>query len=205
MSLRPPQDIPSCHSSDLSLAQRAAAGSASAWMDLVRAHQGLVQALLVRHVRSLDREDLFQDVFLRIHRGLRRYAGLASLSTWIFQITMNVIRSHWETRQRQAQREVLASDHAHGEDGSAHAWDIPVSPDQEDALEDRMREERIVRLRTEIRRMGPLDRQVLLLRELDNSSYEEIAERLAIPVGTVKSRLSRARRHLIDRLAEVNR
>ena len=174
-------------------------------MDLVRAHQGLVQALLVRHVRPMEREDLFQDIFLRIHRGLRRYAGQAALGTWIFQIAMNVIKTHWETRQRLAQREVLACDHVRGEEGEAQIWDIPVLPEQEDTLEDRMRDERIARLRAEMRRMGPLDRQVLLLRELDDSSYEEIAERLSIPVGTVKSRLSRARRHLADRLAEVQR
>jgi RNA polymerase sigma-70 factor (ECF subfamily) len=198
---RPTGDSKPSHLKDLALARRAVAGSPSAWMDLVQRHQGLVHGLLVRHVRPQEREDLFQDIFLRIHKGLARYEGSAALGTWIFQIGLNVVRSHWEARTRLRQREVLATDHlVPDEAGEAPAWDVPVLPDQDDALETRMAEDRAARLRTEIRRMRPLDRQVLLLRDVEGCAYDEIADRLNLALGTVKSRLARARAHLAELL-----
>ena len=194
-------DTVASHLKDLALARQAVAGSPSAWMDLVQRYQGLVHSLLVRHVCAQEREDLFQDIFLRIHRGLPRYEGFAALGTWIFRISLNVVRSHWEARARRHQHEVLATDYlVPGEDGTTDAWDIPVFPEQEGALEVRMAEDRAAMLREQIRRMPPLDRQVLLLRDVEGCSYEEISDRMALALGTVKSRLARARGHLADRL-----
>ena len=189
------------HAQDLRLARQAAAGSAAAWMELVQRPQGPVHGLLVRHVRPQEREDLFQDIFLRIHRGLPRFQGSAALSTWIFQIAMNTVRSHWETRARLRHREVLATDYAGVDDeGEVLAWDVPVQPDQDEVLEARQRESRLQNVRAEIRAMRPLDRQILLLRDVEGCSYDEIAQRLDVALGTVKSRLARARAHLADRL-----
>jgi DNA-directed RNA polymerase specialized sigma24 family protein len=110
-------------------------------MELVRSAQGIVMGLLVRHVRPQDREDLFQEVFLRIHRHLDTYRGESALSTWVYQVALNVIRAHWADLQR---------------------------------------------------------RQVLFLRDVDGCAYEEIAQRLQVPLGTVKSRLARARANLAE-------
>ena len=197
----PAADAHPSHPQDLALARRAVTGSASAWMELVQRHQGLVHALLVRHVRPQEREDLFQDIFLRIHRGLPRYEGAAALGTWIFQIGLNVVRTHWETRARLRQREVLATDHLVPDEGGETAtWDIPIFPEQVAAMEARVADDRAARLRDEIRRLRPLDRQVLLLRDVEGCAYDDIAARLGLALGTVKSRLARARAHLADKL-----
>ena len=190
------------HAADWRLAQLARRQHPTAWMELVRASQGVVMGLLVRHLQPQDREDLFQEVFLRIHRYLDTYRGEAALSTWVYQVTMNVIRTHWSDTQRRRAREVLATDWqtpglGPGEAGE-EAWDVPVAPGQEEAVADAERQATLARLRQLIAGLKPLDRQVLFLRDVDGCPYEEIAARLGLPMGTVKSRLARARAHLLQ-------
>jgi RNA polymerase sigma-70 factor (ECF subfamily) len=194
---------PSCltHAADWRLAQRARNRHPTAWMELVRSVQGVVMALLVRHVRPQDREDLFQEVFLRVHRHLGSYRGESALSTWTYQVALNVIRTHWADLQRRNAREVLATDWQRpAEDGEEQAWDIPVQGDQEQSLAEAERQGTVRKLRGLIAAMKPLDRQVLLLRDVDGCPYDEIAARLRVPLGTVKSRLARARANLAGSL-----
>lgn len=187
------------HASDWRLAQRALAQHPTAWMDLVRQHQGLVFGLLARHARPEDREDCFQEVFLRVHRHLGTFRGDAALGTWIYRIALNVIRTHWERSRRVAAREVLATDHLRPRDGEEEAaFDVPVEAEQEQAMADGDRRLQVQRLRTLIEGMRPLDRQVLLLRDVDGLRYDDIASRLGLPLGTLKSRLARARAQLAD-------
>jgi len=187
-----PPDL--AHAADWRLVQRARAQHPTAWMDLVRNTQGIVMGLLVRHVRPQEREDLFQEVFLRIHRHLDSYRGESALSTWVYQVALNVIRTHWADRQRRNAVEVLATDwQSPAEDGEEQAWDVPVQADQEQILADAERQAAVRK---------PLDRQVLLLRDVDGCPYDEIASRLQVPTGTVKSRLARARANLAEALAD---
>ena len=196
------------HGADWRLAQRARLGHPSAWMELVRSAQGVVMGLLVRHIQPQEREDLFQEVWLRVHRYLDSYRGESALGTWVYQVTMNVIRTHWSDTQRRRSREVLATDWQSAvlgpEDALEEAWDVPVAPgqpfDQEQALADLERQAALGRLRQLIANLKPLDRQVLFLRDVDGCPYEEIAARLQVPMGTVKSRLARARAHLAQAL-----
>ena len=198
------------HAADWRLAQLARRQHPTAWMELVRAAQGVVMALLVRHVQPQEREDLFQDVFLRIHKYLDTYRGESALSTWVYQVTMNVIRTHWTDTQRRRTREVLATDWQSAalgsgpEDAGEERWDVPMAPgqepEQEQALAEAERQSALSRLRRLIADLKPLDRQVLFLRDVDGCPYEEIAARLQVPMGTVKSRLARARGHLAQAL-----
>ena len=191
---------------DWRLAQRALAQRPSAWMELVQVSQGLVMGLLVRHVRPQEREDLFQDVFLRIHRHLGSYRGEAALSTWIYQITMNVIRTHWDLVRRRAAREVLAADWL-GRDARdrEEAWDVPVEANQEHGLMESEQESRLKQLSGLVSTLTPMERQIILLRDVDGCPYAEIAARLRLPLGTVKSRLARARTTLAEALAREDR
>ena len=193
----PPDPI---HAADWRLVQRARAQHPAAWMELVRAAQGVVMGLLVRHVRPQEREDLFQEVFLRIHRHLDSYRGESALSTWVYQVALNVIRTHWAAQQRRQAREVLATDWRQPGDGEEQAWDVPVSGEQEQVLAEGEQQLRLGKLRALIAAMPPLDRQVLFLRDVDGCAYDEIAARLRVPLGTVKSRLARARVKLADAL-----
>jgi len=194
----PPSAPPNpLHAADWRLAQLARLQHPTAWLELVRTSQGIVHGLLVRHVHNQEREDLFQEVFLRIHRYLGSYRGDSALGTWVFQVAMNVIRTHWAEQQRRKGREVLATDwRAPQEDGGEEAWDVPVVGDQEQSLADGEHQEALRRLRTLIAALKPLDRQVLFLRDVDGCAYEDIAARLQVPMGTVKSRLARARANL---------
>ncbi|MGA2080363.1 MAG: sigma-70 family RNA polymerase sigma factor [Holophaga sp.] len=189
------------HAADWRLAQRALAGHPTAWMELVRACQGIVMALLVRHVPAPEREDAFQEAFLRIHRHLGTYRGEAALSTWVFQVTLNLIRTRWEAERQRTAREVLATDwRSPDEDGAGTAWDVPVQPSQEEEAADAERREVLRKLRALIAGMKPLDRQVLLLRDVDGCPYDQIAARMQVPMGTIKSRLARARANLATAL-----
>jgi RNA polymerase sigma-70 factor (ECF subfamily) len=193
------------HAADWRLAQRARAQQPAAWMELVRATQGIVMGLLVRHVPAQDREDLFQEIFMRVHRFLGSYRGDSALSTWIYQVTMNIIRTHWEVVQRRKSREVLATDwQSVGEDGQESTWDIPVQPNQELDLDDVERRAKVRAIQGAIGAMKPMDRQILLLRDVDGCSYEEISLRLQVPAGTVKSRLARARANLAEALTNLS-
>jgi RNA polymerase sigma-70 factor (ECF subfamily) len=189
------------HAADWRLVQRARAQQAAAWMELVRVAQGVVMGLLVRHVRPQEREDLFQEVFLRIHRHLGSYRGESALSTWVYQVALNVIRTHWAELQRRHAREVLATDWCKPEDGEEQAWDVPVPAEQEQVLTEGEQRLTLGKLRALIAAMPPLDRQVLFLRDVDGCAYDEIAARLQVPLGTVKSRLARARVKLADALS----
>ena len=198
LTLEPPNVM---YAADWRLAQRARSQHPTAWMDLVRTAQGIVMGLLVRHVGPQEREDLFQEVLLRIHRYLGSYRGESALSTWIYQVTLNVIRTHWADLQRRNAREVLATDwQSPAEDREEQAWDIPVAGEQEEAMVNGERQATARKLRGLMAAMKPLDRQVLLLRDVDGCPYDEIASRLQVPMGTVKSRLARARAHLADAL-----
>jgi len=185
------------HAADWRLAQLARLQHPTAWLELVRSSQGIVHGLLARHVQRQEREDLFQEVFLRIHRHLGSYRGESALGTWIFQVAMNVIRTHWAEQQRRKGREVLATDWRQPQgDGGEEAWDVPVAGDQEQSLADGEQQAVLHRLRALIAALKPLDRQVLFLRDVDGCTYEDIAGRLQVPMGTVKSRLARARAKL---------
>jgi RNA polymerase sigma-70 factor (ECF subfamily) len=189
------------HAADWRLAQRARSQHPTAWMTLVRVTQGVVMGLLVRHVRPQEREDLFQEVYLRIHRHIGSYRGESALSTWVYQVTLNVIRTHWAELQRRNAREVLATDWQRpAEDGEEQAWDVPVQGEQEQSQADAERQGTVRKLRGLIAAMKPLDRQVLLLRDVDGCPYDEITSRLQVPLGTVKSRLARARANLAEAL-----
>src|SRR5262245_51610556 len=164
---------------DLTLA-RAQRGEPGAFGDLVRCYQQRVFACLWR-ILGAERgvvEDLVQDTFVNVHRGLRRFtpAGPARLGTWILTIATRVALSH--LRRAPAPRGPIAVDTAAPDTALAHAV--------RDALE----------------RMTPDHRAVLVLREYHGLEYQEIADALDIDIGTVRSRLSRARAALRALLSE---
>lgn len=124
-----------------------------------------------------EAEDICQDALLRAVKGLPGFRGDADPSTWVYRIVVNV----WKTRNRKAKALPLV--------------DEPVERGPETPAEARDLIEKA------LSRMGPEERAVLVLRELDGRSYEEIADALDIPLGTVKSRLARARDVLAALLA----
>jgi len=171
---------------------RAQAGDAAAQTTLVQRYKRPVFSLLWRIVGP-DRavvEDLTQETFLRVFRALRafEYDGRARLITWILTIATRLALGH--LRASRPRRDVGAAP------GSVPA-ELP-RPDQ-----DADRRALAVALVDAVDSLGPPFRAAFLLREVHGLSYEEIAQALAIDIGTVKSRLSRARALLQAALAEM--
>jgi len=160
------------------LVERCRRGDEGAFQELVDRYKDLVFALIARTVQDRSRaEDLAQDVFLRIHRGLPYFRGEARLSTWIYRIVANV----------------CVQDHARP--AVAVAFDPAISgpsvPDRQFGdleLRDRL-EKAIARL--------PANYRLLVAAHyLRGIQYEELAEALQLPLGTVKTQLYRAKQQL---------
>jgi len=176
---------------EASLVQRCAAGDESACAELVAEHQRMVVQLAINLLG--DREealDLSQEVFLRVFRTIQRFRGLSSLRTWIYRIVVNQARNRhrfWRRRHRADQVSLDQHLAAHGDwlsDGNA-------TPDRVLA-----RKELADRLQHALERLPFDQKTAIVLREIDGLSYDEIAYSLGVPVGTVKSRLTRARQAL---------
>lgn len=164
------------------LVERCRQGDEAAFRELVDQYKGLVFAVIARSVTNRARaEELAQDVFLKVHKGLPYFRGESKLSTWLFRIVVNVISQ---------ERPELASTSL-GEHDDARAKVEPVADDR--AFSDLVMKDR---LQKAIERL-PVPYQVLINGHyLKGMRYEDLAEALEMPVGTVKTHLHRAKRRL---------
>jgi RNA polymerase sigma-70 factor (ECF subfamily) len=184
---------------EAALIQQCVAGDEQACADLVGSHQRMVYQLalhlLADHNEALD---LSQEVFLQVFRTLPRFRAQSSLRTWIYRIVVNQAKNRqrwWRRRHRASQ--VSLDEHvlAHGE---LPANGNGISPD-------RVFGQRELAARLKDALLGlPFDqRTAIVLREIDGLSYEEIAFSQGVAVGTVKSRLARAREILRAELRQL--
>jgi len=180
------------------LLRRCAAGDELACAELVTTHERMVYQLAFHLLGTREEAlDLSQEVFLRVFRMMGTFRGQSSLRTWIYRIVINQARNRqrWWRRRRQSDQ-VSLDQHveAHGE--------LPQRADV--AAPDRLlaRKEAAARLWRAMDRLPFDQRTAVVLREFDGLSYEEIAFSLDIAVGTVKSRLTRARQALRADLVE---
>jgi RNA polymerase sigma-70 factor (ECF subfamily) len=140
--------------------------------------------------------DLAQETFVRAYVKLDSFEGGSAFGTWLYAIALNQVRG--EMRKRSAlKRHDAASLDALRDAGDADP------PDPGDGAAERVAtKEQCARLLAEVDRLDPEHREVVVLRELQDLSYEEIAEATGVPVGTVRSRLFRARAELRERMAD---
>ena len=181
------------------LIERCLAGDETAHASLVFEHHRLVLGLAT-HLLG-DREealDLSQEVFLRVFRTLHRFRGQSSLRTWIFRIVVNQVRNRqrwWRRRHRSSQVSLDEHIRDHGE--------IVLGADASTPDRELARKELGNRLKAAIQNLPFEQRTALVLREIEGMRYEEIAFSLELPVGTVKSRLTRARQALRAELGDL--
>ena len=186
-------------SREAALVQRCAARDEDACAALVSEHQRMVYQLslnlLSDHNEALD---LSQEVFLRVFRTIHTFRGHAALRTWIYRIVINQARNRqrwWRRRHRSQQVSLDEHIRDHGELPETNNGGSPDRLLGQKLLADRIREA-LDRL--------PFDQKTaLVLREIDGLSYEEIGFSLGIAVGTVKSRLARAREALRGELRDA--
>ena len=184
---------------EATLVQRCAEGDEAACAELVAEHQRMVIQLAINLLG--DREeavDLSQEVFLRVFRTIHKFRGQSSLRTWIYRIVVNQARNRqrWWRRRHKAQQ--VSLDQHIQDHGDLPERTNGASPDR--LLGQKMLAERI---RVALERLPFDQRTAIVLREIDGLSYEEIGFSLGIAVGTVKSRLARAREGLRGQLRDV--
>jgi RNA polymerase sigma-70 factor, ECF subfamily len=177
---------------EAALVSRCVAGDEDACTTLVQEHQRMVFHLACNLLGDQDEAlDLSQEVFLNVFKTLSRFRGNSTLRTWIYRIAVNQARNRqrwWRRRYRGAQVSLEAHVDAHGELSSSGD---ACAPDR--ALQQK---EQAQRVWDALGRLPFDHRTALVLREIDGLSYDEIGYSLGVAVGTVKSRLARARQLL---------
>jgi len=176
---------------EAALIERCAAGDEAACAELVVEHERMVFQLALNLLG--DREealDVSQEVFLRVFRTIHRFRGQSALRTWIFRIVVNQARNRqrWWNRRRRGSQVSL----------DEHIIICGDVPSQGEVLPDRQlaSKETSARIWQALDRLPFDQRTALILREVDGLRYDEIAFSLGVAVGTVKSRLTRARQTL---------
>jgi RNA polymerase sigma-70 factor (ECF subfamily) len=190
---------PDAASADWALVQQCAGGDEAACTRLVTDHQRMVYQLGL-HLLGDSQEalDLSQEVFLRVFRTLRQFRGQSTLRTWIYRIVINQAsnRQRWWRRRKKAQQVPL---------DEQVAQNTHLAETRNLATPDRLLQQRETagRVWDALDKLPFDQRTAIVLREIHGLSYEEIAESLGVAVGTVKSRLARARTTLRSTLERV--
>ncbi|MGV3520462.1 sigma-70 family RNA polymerase sigma factor [Luteitalea sp.] len=185
-------DWSSVSDAEAALVSRCLAGDEQACTELVESHQRMVYQLAFHLLGDKEEAlDLSQDVFLTVFRMLDRFRGQSALRTWIYRIVVNQARNRqrwWRRRYQSAQVPLDVHVSEHGE----------LSSPRDDCGPEKLlrQKEQADRVWQALRDLPFDQRTALVLREIDGLSYEEIGYSLNVAVGTVKSRLARARQLL---------
>lgn len=183
-------EVPGINVQDRQLVDRCLAGDAAAWEEVVRLHSRRIYNLCFRFTgRPQDAEDLAQDVFVRLFRNLGSYrAEVGSLATWLTTLTRNLLIDHY--RRGRADR-MTDSIETVTPEGDTAPLPIPAKGRPADhAVWGREVQEQVQRA---LLRLSPELREAVILRDLQDLDYKEIAAVLRLPEGTVKSRINRGR------------
>jgi len=176
------------------LVERCLAGDQGAWEEIVRLHRRKVFNIAYKFVgRHDEAEDLTQDIFLRIFKALHTFDRRANFQTWLISISRNLCIDHYRSLRKE--RETMARD--------VDANDLsPASPDR--SPERRIEEQDVKTLvRSALAELPAALREAVVLRDLQEFSYLEIAEKLRLPEGTVKSRINRGRLELARQITRL--
>ncbi len=180
------------------LLSRAQAGDAAAFEQLVQPHMPRMYNYIARMTGDpIEAEDLTQDAILRAHRAIGSFRGGATFQTWLYRIATNICVDALRRQRRQGGRARSLDDPLEADEGQ-------ITRDVADHTNDPQDLAQVDELRQEVGRaiaeLSPKLRSVVILFDLQGLTYEEIANTLNLPLGTVKSRLFNARARLRDLL-----
>ena len=186
---------------DRTLVEKCKAGDEQAFNELVGKYASRAYQIAYGVLgNSEDAEEVAQDVFLRVHRALPGFRGDCEFSTWLYHIALNLARNkyHWN-RVRGSKVKFSIDEPLEGKDGDeSRTFDVPddvLPPDKENELQ-----ELRGRLADALQKLPEAFREILVMRIVQDMSYEDMAKALGCQMGTVKSRLARAREELKKRL-----
>jgi RNA polymerase sigma-70 factor (ECF subfamily) len=174
---------------DNRLVARTLAGDDEAFEELVRLYYDRLRGLVHHHLHREDElDDALQDIFIKAYEALPRFGKRSGFYTWLFRIASN----YCVDRLRKRRLEMVSLNGTEARD----AIEAKLDSGLETPEEQYGRSERVAKVREALGRLDPIYQSILVLRELEGLSYEEIKEALGIGMGTVKSRLARARAEL---------
>ena len=183
----PPNDIDP-------LIERCLKGDQSAWDTIVHLYWRKVFNIAYKFVgRHDEAEDLAQDVFLKLFKSLKTFDRRANFSTWLISVSRNLCIDHYRSMRRE--HEIVT-----------HDVDVVVlaQPSGVDSAHTILeRRDRVALLRAALDKLAPSLRTAVILRDIQELSYQEIAEQLGVPEGTVKSRINRGRTELARQIARL--
>lgn len=178
------------------------AGSEEAYAWLIEHYHRQIYSLVYHMVADpADAADTTQEVFIKVFRGMQRFNGASSLKTWMYRIAVHEAsnRRRWWFRHKAREISLEPAEVETGESGGAGLRDLLVN-EQASPFDNLRRQELRARVEEELRSLPEPYRSAVILRDLEELSYEEIAEVTETPLGTVKSRLRRGREALKKRL-----
>ena len=188
---------------DAGLVQRFNGGDDAAFVEIMARYRAKIFTVTLGLLRNhADAEEITQDTFIRAHRGLARFRGDSSLSTWLYRIAVNLARNRYWYFFRRRRQDSLSLDCALSEENAGTCSDL-VADVAQDPAQEAATGEFTKLINSCMEQLDARHREILTLRNVLNRSYEEIAQTLGINVGTVKSRIARARENLRARLAEA--
>jgi RNA polymerase sigma-70 factor (ECF subfamily) len=178
---------------DDELVRRFNAGDESAFVEIMARYRGKILGVAIDMLHNHgDAEEIAQDTFIRAYRGLARFRGDASLTTWLHRIAANLARNRYWYFFRRRRHITLSLDCSFSDEGKTTLADL-VAADAPSPASDAENNEFSIMIAEGMEQLEPPQRAILELRSATNRSYHEIAQELGLKVGTVKSRLSRAR------------
>jgi RNA polymerase sigma-70 factor (ECF subfamily) len=182
--------------SDEELISRFQNGDLNAFDLIVRRYKDQLLNFAYRFLGNLEEaEDVVQETFLRLYRNKKAYRQIAKFSTWLYTITSNLAKT--ELRKRKRRKLVSISDMGYEE----KEYEIEDHRANTERDVDSSMQEKIIQ--KAIEELSPRFREVIILRDVQELSYDEVGEILKIPLGTVKSRVNRARLKLQNKLQYI--
>ena len=188
---------------DVTLVRRFNAGDDTAFVEIITRYRAKMFSVALARLRNhSDAEEIAQDTFIRAHRGLARFRGESSLYTWLHRITFNLASNRYWYFYRRRRHLTQSFDRALTDDNAATFADL-VASDAPSPVRESVIREFTALIAGCMEQLATPQREILTLRNTLNNSYDEIAAALGINVGTVKSRIARARGNLRVLLAKA--
>lgn len=184
-----PQPAEVCVDPDTTVVERCISGDDTAWEDLVRSHTRRVYSICLRFTgKESEAQDLTQEVFLRVFRTLKSYrSDEGAFVTWLSRLTRNLLIDHYRRTRQERVTDSL-------DDQLPRVEESEAAMSRPDGLLARREAGELIQ--AALQRLSPELRETLILRDLQEMEYREIADVLNVPEGTVKSRLNRGRAEL---------
>ena len=189
---------------DRLLVDRFKQGDQAAFEEVVTRYWDRIYSMVNQLLRNTqDAEEVTQDTFIRAHRGLGGFRGDSAFSTWLYQIATNLARNRYWYWWRRRRDQTVSFDQPIGNGGEGETTLSDVYPAELETPEDAtVTREFVNRINECMGKLNSKHREILILRNVKNLSYEEIAGILGVSVGTVKSRIARARESLRAKMGD---